>query len=331
MGNRFVIILLLKTASRPGNALVSTVAVGWDPGGSPAPHGGPRRPLHQDGLSPPGFLGMFRVTGGRQRSLHGVPRPGMRGGGRAEGSGWCGQRGVARAHATAVPGLTVSPALPLPLGLPGLRDTARPQGARPSPPVCSVPPPGASSPPGISGASRSVSRVLAPSRPGPALLGRRAVQGQQRFSEGSREPPGAEGHPSHSHMAGATSRTPPSHPVPDRRTPKSSSQPRKQLRGSPARRTPGALRPAASRLPRWPCCPRAAGKQERAQGTSRAPEPPGPGQRPPRVWPWAAGPGPVAGSPRNPALTHAWPRAGTSCRLWRERGGEGSALGVHWV
>lgn len=271
------------------------------------------------------------MTGGRQRSLHGVPRPGMRGGGRAEGSGWCGQRGVARAHATAVPGLTVSPALPLPLGLPGLRDTARPQGARPSPPVCSAPPPGASSPPGISGASRSVSRALAPSRPGPALLGRRAVQGQQRFSEGSREPPGAEGHPSHSHMAGATSRTPPSHSVPDRRTPKSSSQPRKQLRGSPPRRTPGALRPAASRLPRWPCCPRAAGKQERAQGTSRAPEPPGPGQRPPRVWPWAAGPGPVAGSPRNPALTHAWPRAGTSCRLWRERGGEGSALGVHWV
>lgn len=231
------------------------------------------------------------------------------------------------------PGLTVSPALPLPLplGLPSLRDTARPQGARPSPPVCSAPPPGASSPPGISGASRSVSRALAPSRPGPALLGRRAVQGQQRFSEGSREPPGAEGHPSHSHMAGATSRTPPSHPVPDRRTPKSSSQPRKQLRGSPPRRTSGALRPAASRLPHWPCCPRAAGKQERAQGTSRAPEAPGPGQRPPRVRPWAAGPGPVAGSPRNPAFTHAWPRAGTSCRLWRERGGEGSALGVHWV
>lgn len=132
MGNRFVIILLLKTASRPGNALVSTVAVGWDPGGSPAPRGGPRRPLHQDGLSPPGFLGMFRVTGGRQRSLHGVPRPGMRGGGRAEGSGWCGQRGPRPCHSRA-PASQSRPPSPSPSGSPasGTRPARRERGLRP--------------------------------------------------------------------------------------------------------------------------------------------------------------------------------------------------------
>lgn len=111
---------------------MSTVAVGWDPGGSPAPRGGPRRPLHQDGLSPPGSLGMFRVTGGRQRSLHGVPRPGMRGGGRAEGSGRRGQRGPRPCHSRA-PASQSRPPSPSPSGSPasGTRPARRERGLRP--------------------------------------------------------------------------------------------------------------------------------------------------------------------------------------------------------
>lgn len=266
MENRFVIILLLKTASRPGNALGSTVAA----------RRGPGAPLRQDGLSPP------RLPGDVPREKPRVARGRRRGGGRVKESGWRGQRSTARVHATVVP-------------------HAASWSHPPSPSPPRAPPASRTRP--TSGESdgrtlharrgRSLPHASAASPPHWHLRGEPrcgwssdaarsgAGCGSQRAAESRREPrapPLASAWPHRRRLPVLFPTGEPPNP------------PQKQLGGSPPRRTPGALlcpqqiahRAAASRLPRRPCRPRAVGKQGRPQGPSRAPEPPGPGQRPPR-------------------------------------------------